>query len=202
MDAHVQDGLLADLVDLLVDVFLHFRDDFLDSRRVDSSVLDELVHGPSGDFTTDGIEATDDHDAGCVVDNHVHAGGFLECADIAALAPDDAALHLVAGNGDCRDGRVAGVTGGVSLYAGGQDHPRLALGVFLGVFDDSPDQGAGLVLDLVFELVKQQLLCVLHGEAGEFEQLLLFLEQRLIDLLFLDAHHVFAIDEFLLPGIE
>ena len=77
-------------------------DDFFDARRVDAAVLHELLQADAGDLAAHRIEAADDHHARRVVDDHVHAGRLLEAADVAPLAADDAALHVVAwGSSPC-----------------------------------------------------------------------------------------------------
>mgnify|MGYP003693834893 CR=1 FL=1 len=48
------------------------------------------------DLAAHGIERRQDHRLGRVVDDHVDAGDDLERADVAALAADDAPLHVVA----------------------------------------------------------------------------------------------------------
>ena len=54
-----------------------------------------LVEGHPGDLAADRVEAGEDHRLGRVVDDQVDAGRLLEGADVAALAADDPALHLV-----------------------------------------------------------------------------------------------------------
>ena len=69
-----------------------------------------------GDLAAHRVEAADDdHDARRVVDDHVHAGRLLEAADVAPLAADDAALHVVAGDRHRADRVVGGLLGGVAL---------------------------------------------------------------------------------------
>src|SRR5205807_6972618 len=80
-----------------------------------------------GGLAADVVEGADDHHAGRVVHDHVHAGGLLEGADVAALAADDPALHVVRGNVHGADRGVGGVLGGVALDGGGQDFAGLGL---------------------------------------------------------------------------
>ena len=72
-------------------------DDLLDARGMDAAVGDQLGQRQAGDLAADGVEAADMTTPGGVVDDHVDAGRLLEGADVAALAADDPALHLVAG---------------------------------------------------------------------------------------------------------
>ena len=88
-------GRLAGLADDDVDLGARLGDDLLDPPGVDAAVLDELGQGQAGDLAPDRVEAADEHRLGRVVDDQVDAGGLLQGADVAALAADDAALHLV-----------------------------------------------------------------------------------------------------------
>ena len=45
VDTEVDDGTLPRLDDLLLDLLTHLGDDLLDTSRVDTSVLHELVQG-------------------------------------------------------------------------------------------------------------------------------------------------------------
>ena len=89
-------GALAGLAHDEVDLGLGLGDDLLDAAGVDAAVGDELGDGDPGDLAADRVEAREDDRLGGVVDDEVHAGRLLEGADVAALAADDAALHLVA----------------------------------------------------------------------------------------------------------
>ena len=87
--------------------------------------LDELGQRQARDLAADGVEAADEHDGlGRVVDDQVDAGRLLEGADVAALAADDPALHLVAdGRWTTRDGVLRGVVG-VDALDRGDDRRR------------------------------------------------------------------------------
>ena len=73
---------------------------------------------------------------GRVVDDEVDAGEVLERADVAALAADDAALHVVGGQLDDGDRRLGRVAGGEALHRDGEDRAHAALGVALGLLLD------------------------------------------------------------------
>ena len=120
-DVRLQHRLLADLQDVLLHLLLRLGDHLLDARRVDAAVLDQLGQREPGGLAADVVEGADDDHAGRVVHDHVHAGGLLEGADVAALAADDAALHVVGGDVHGADGGVGGVLGGVALDGGRQD---------------------------------------------------------------------------------
>ena len=62
---------------------------------MDSTVGDEAFERQPPDFTADRLEARHHHGVGRVVDDDVDARRCLERTDVAALAADDAAFHLV-----------------------------------------------------------------------------------------------------------
>ena len=73
--------------------------------------LVDLLTADPGDLAADRVEARQDDGLGRVVDDQVDPGSRLEGADVPALAADDAAFHLVAGN-------VDGAGGGLGVRAG------------------------------------------------------------------------------------
>ena len=96
---------------------------------MDAAVGHQLLERQPRDLATDRIEAGDDDRVRRVVDDHVDAGRQLERADVPALAPDDAALHLVVGQRDGGHGDLRRVLGGDPLDGERDDLLRLALGV-------------------------------------------------------------------------
>jgi hypothetical protein len=84
-------------------------------------------------------------------------GDVLQRADVATLAPDDAALHLVGGQGHERDGRLGRVAGREALHAGGQDVPAAARGVTACLLFDLAHDAGLLVAGLLLHLLQQQL---------------------------------------------
>ena len=105
----LEDGLLAGLQDVLVDLRLRLVVHLLDPRRLDAAVLDELERGHLRDLAADRVEGREHDRLRRVVDDHVDAGQVLERADVASLAADDPALHVVGGKLDQRRGRLGGM---------------------------------------------------------------------------------------------
>ena len=96
-------------------------------------------------------------DLGRVVDDQVDAGGLLEGADVAALAADDAALHLVAtGGGTTRHGHLGGVVGLDALDGGDDDVAGLVVGLLAGRALDRPREPHRVVLGLVADLLEEE----------------------------------------------
>ena len=170
----------------LFDVLPRLGDDLFDARRVDAPVEDQLGQRDAGDFAPDRVEAGEDDGVGRVVDDQVYAGGALQRADVAALAPDDAALHLVVGQRHDRDGDIRDLVGGAALDGQRDDLARSGLSLLardgldlagaqrggaVSVLFDSGDQlGARLIggharhaLQLGHALLAQRLQAVADG---------------------------------------
>ncbi len=148
-------GLLADLANVLLHLLLGFRDDLLDSRGMDSPVLNELLERDLGDLATDAVEPRHDHDARRVVDDHVNARGLLERADVSPLAADDPAFHFITGNIDRADGDLRGVRCRIPLDRRRQDLPRLLLAGITHCRLVSQHHRAELTAQLLFDLAQQ-----------------------------------------------
>ena len=119
---------LALLLEVLLDLLLDLLDDLLDPGRVDAAVGDQALERDLGDLAPERIVAGDDDRLRRVVHDEVHAGGELERADVAPLAPDDAALHVV--RRQVHDGHrgLHRVVGREPLDGGREHLARLALG--------------------------------------------------------------------------
>ena len=88
-------------------------------------------------------------------------------ADVAALAADDAALHLVVGQGNHADGDLGDVIGGAALDGGRYDLAGMLVGFVLGAGLDLLDLEGGLVGDLGLDLLDQVLLGLVSRKAGD-----------------------------------
>ena len=120
--------------------------------------------------------------SGRVVDDDVHAGRGLEGPDVPALAPDDAALHLVAGEGD---GGHRGLGGGLRrepLGGDGDDAAGVAVRVLLGLLLDVAHQRRGLTPGLVLHPLEDLAARVLGGESRDPLQAEALLLRHLVGL--------------------
>ena len=79
----------------------------------------------------------------------------LECADVAALAADDAALHLVVRQRHDGDGRLRGMIGRAALDGGGDDLAGERVGLVLVLLLDLLDLHGALVADVVLHALEQ-----------------------------------------------
>ncbi len=124
-------------------------DDLLDAPRVDPAVGDQLGDRQPGDLAPDRVEARQDHGLRRVVDDQVDPGRLLEGPDVATLAADDPALHLVRRQVHDRDGVLGGVVRGHALDRGDDDVAGLVLGVLAGAALDRPGDLHRVVLGLL-----------------------------------------------------
>ena len=118
---------------------------------------EQLLERHAGDLAAHAVEAGEDHRVGRVVDDEVDAGEVLEGADVAALAADDAALHVVGGELDDGHRRLRRVAGGHALHDDGEDVADAAVGVALGLLLDLAHLARALVADLVLELLRSRI---------------------------------------------
>ena len=165
MYAQVDSCALAHLENLLVDLLLYLCHHFLDASRVYAAVGYKLVQSQAANLASDGVESTDDDGFGGVVDDNLDAGSRLEGSDVAALATDDASLHLVVVDVEHRDGVLDSCLGSDALDALDDD----ALG-FLGcrhacVVHNIVDVCGGVRLGFVLKGFDETLASLFNAEA-------------------------------------
>ena len=98
-------------------------EDLLDAVRVDPPVQHQLLQREPADLAAYRVEAGQQHRLRRVVDDQVDPGDRLERPDVAALAADDAALHLVAGQVQDADHALRGLLAGDPLDRVDHDVP-------------------------------------------------------------------------------
>ena len=167
LDAGVERGLVAGLVHLLADERLGLLEHLLDAGGMDAAVGDESLQGDAADLAADGVEAGEHDRLGGVVDDQVDAGELLEGADVAALAADDAALHVVAGDVHDRHGRLGGVVGSDALDGDADDVAGLLVGLFASTHLGLTDERDGFALHVVLDAAHELGACLVGGHAGE-----------------------------------
>jgi hypothetical protein len=165
---------------------LHFlarlRDDLLNAARVNPSVSDQLLKRQSSDLAAHGVEPGHDHRVGRVVDDHVHAGGQLERADVAPLAPDDAPLHFIVRQGDGGDGDFRRVIGRDALHGQCDDLLGLAFGVSARALPDLAQAVGGVGARLLLHPSDELGLGLLRGHSREGLQSPALLGQHAVEL--------------------
>ena len=157
VDVGVEHGLLAGVLDLFLDLVPGLGVHLFDLGRMDAPVGDQFGQGEAGDLAPDRVEAREHDGLGSVVDDEVDAGKVLERADVAPLAPDDAALHVVGGKLDHRHGRVGHVAGGRALDALERMSRARRSASSLGLFLDGPHHLGHVVPHFVLSALEDDL---------------------------------------------
>jgi hypothetical protein len=198
----LEDRLLARLVDVVLDLRLRTVVHLLDARGMDAPVLDELGERELRDLAAHAVERGEDDGLGRVVDDEVDAGEILEGADVPALAADDAALHVVGGQLDERDGRLGGMARRYALERVGDQVPRAPLRVGAGLFLHLPHHAGEVVADELFGALEHGPLGLLHRHAGDTLELLELGLLRLLHLVLQLLQVRLPVEETLLPPLE
>ena len=166
-DAEPGDRVLARPAADQVDLGLAALVGLLDALRVDPAVADQPLKGEAADLPAHRVEARQEHRLRRVVDDQVDAGHRLEGPDVAALAADDPALHLVAGQVHDRDDRLARLLDRDPLDGERHDLARPLVGLGLGGRLDVPDRQRRLALGLVVHRGDELRLRRLRGQPGD-----------------------------------
>ena len=169
--ADVEDGLLAELENVLLHLLLRLLDNLLDARGMDAAVLNQLAQRETGDLAADIIKRADDHDAGRIVHDDIDTRALLEGADVAALAADDPAFHIVAGNVDRADGRVGRVGRRIALDRADKDLAGLLLGRAAKPLLGLLDAGRDLVAQFHFQSFQEHPFRLLPRQRADLMQL-------------------------------
>ena len=140
--------------------------------------------------------------SGRVVDDQVDARRLLERPDVAALAADDPALHLVARQVEDRDRVLGGVVRGDPLDRRHDDLAGAVLGLVAGAPLDRLGELDGVVLGLLADGLEEDALGVLGGQpadALEGDDLLLV---GLHQLLARPIELALAVDQLAIAALE
>ncbi len=164
-DAGLEGRLLTGGFHLLLDLLAAALHALLDAPGVDAAVGDELLEGHAGDLAAHGVEAGEHDGLGRVVHDEVNAGGLLEGADVAALAADDAALHVVARQRDHGDGALRGVVYRAALDGKRDDLVGLAVGFLLRLRYGLADELVRVLGDVLLDLREERVTGLLARQA-------------------------------------
>src|SRR3954469_16569565 len=198
----LEDRLGAGLRDLLLDLRLRLVVRLLDPGRVDAPVLDQLYEGEARDLAADAVERGEDDRLRGVVDDEVDAGEVLEGTDVAALAADDAALHVVGRQLDEGDRRLGGVAGGDALEGVGDEVAGAPLGLGLRLLLHLADAAGEVVADELLGALHQVRLRLVDGHAGDPRELAQLLVARRLELLLELPRVHFAVGDALLTALD
>ena len=141
---------------MLLDLGLRLVVHLLDPRRVDAAVLDQLRQRQPRDLAAEAVERREHDGVRRVVDDEVDAGQVLERADVATLAADDPALHVVGRQLDDRDGRLGRVARRDALERVGDEVARAPLRLRPRLLLELPDAAGELVPDELLAALEQR----------------------------------------------
>ena len=166
VDVEFRHRVLAGLRRDEIDFVLRALHEFLDRGGVDATVLHQRVERHTRDFAAHGIKRGDEHHLRRFVDEQRDAGGGLEGFDVAPLAADDAALHILARQLDDGRGEIVVRFAGDALHRGDQHPARLVLQFLLGFLHRRPAQRPQFVLTFEEHLLAQLFRNLLGIELG------------------------------------
>ena len=183
VDAGLEGGALALALDDLLDLSAGLVDHFLDAGGMDAAVHDQLFERQTRDFAAHRVERGKGDRFGRVVDNQINARQRFERADIAALAANDAALHLIVGQRYNRNGCFGNMVGSAALDRGRDDLACGLLAFVLELLLDFAQLDGCIMRCLGFDRGNQHFARFVAGHAGDLFQL--------FQLLRLDAGQLF-----------
>src|SRR5579872_2933258 len=166
VDADFDDGALSGFADRFLDFLFGLAHDLLDAPRMNPAVRDEPLERDPRDFAPDRVVARDHDRFGRVVDDDIDAGGGLDGADVAPLAANDAALHLVVGQRQHRDRALGDEFAGQPLDCDRDDAFGAPVGLLARLLLDHPDLASGVMARLPGHLFDHLAARLLAGQAG------------------------------------
>ena len=167
VDVELGHGVLTGLRRHEIDFLLRALHELLDRGGVDAAVLHEPVERHARDLAAHGIEGRDEHHLRRFVDEQRDARRGLEGFDVATLAADDAALHLLARELDDGRGEIVVGLARDALHRGDEDAARVVLQLLLGFLERGAAQGAQLVLAFKQHLVAERGADLVGVELGD-----------------------------------
>ena len=93
--SQIDHGTLTGLYDLVFHLLLHLRYHLLDTSRMDTSVLYQLMQGQTSDLTTNRVESRKNDSLRRIIHHDLNTGSGLQSTDITSLTTDDTAFDLV-----------------------------------------------------------------------------------------------------------
>jgi len=165
-------GFFTGVVDDFLNFLGDFGNDFLDSGRMNTSVKNEAFHGFSGDFAAHGIKTGENDSARSVINENSDSSGGFKSTNVTTFAANDAAFHLLIGDGDGGGGRFENLIACVALDGGNDDGSGFFLRLGFCLFHDVLGELSGIVNALFFDLLNVGGADFVFVELGNFCQLL------------------------------
>ena len=166
MEAHFQERVFARLENLLLQFIPHLFHDLFDPGGVDASVSDQSFERDACHLAPERIECRQDDGLGSVVHDNVDPCCRLEGPDIPSLAPDDAALHLIALDIQYADGRFHRMIGGSPLDRLDNHLLCFAACLVAGLVTDLLQHVRSFRSRLIGKVFHEDSFCVIPGKTG------------------------------------
>src|SRR5579862_36252 len=198
----LEDRLLAGLPHDLFQLRLRLVVRLLDPRRMDPAVLDELRQRQARDLAAEPVEGRQHNRVRRVIDDEVDAGEVLERADVATLAADDAALHVVGRDLDHGDRRLCRVARGDALQRVGDEVPRPPLRLCTRLLLEHAHAPCELVAGQLLPALEQLPLRLLLRQPGDALERLLLRVLQLLQLVLERAEVRLAVGDALIAARE
>ncbi len=122
---------LALLADDLIDFFLGVVYELLNSCRVDTPIYHQFAQRALGNLAANWIKTGNRHGFGCIVNDHINSRRLFKRTNIATIAPDNAALHLVGGQCYYTHGKLTHLIGSDALNCQSDDITGAAISLEL-----------------------------------------------------------------------
>ena len=193
VDTQVDCGSFTRFDDLIFDLFGHFSHHFFDTRRMDTSVLHELVERQTRYLTAYRIESGKGDRLGRIVHHDLHAGSGLERTDITSFASDDTSFDFVILNMEDGNGAFSRRLGSDTLDGLDDDFLGLFVSLKTRIVHDLVDIGHCSGLRLIFEGLYQLLFGFLSRHARQLLQLFLRLLMHFVHFLLLVFERLLAL---------
>ena len=182
VNARLERRLLARLLDALIDLTACLLDHLLDTRRMNTPILDQLLKGDARHLAAHGIKPRKDDRFGRIIDDEVNAREGLKCANIASLTPNDAALHLVIRQCDDRNCCLCHMVSSAALDGNTQNLACCLVCLILRLLDVFLDLTCLLMLQLFLRLRHKNGARLLGGQPRDTLELLALALIECVDL--------------------
>ena len=147
--SQIDHGTLTGLYDLVFHLLLHLRYHLLDTSRMDTSVLYQLMQGQTSDLTANRIESGKNDSLRRIIHHDLNTGSGLQSTDITSLTTDDTAFDLVRFNMEHGNRVLDSRLRRYPLDRLDHDLLRLLISGHLRLLDDLVDVRSGLRLCLI-----------------------------------------------------
>ena len=199
MHTKVYGCTLTSLNDFLVNLLLHLRHDLLNTGRMNTSISYQLMQGQTADFTSNGVESTDNNSLWGIIYYNLNTCSSLQGTNVTTFTTNDTALYLVVLDME-NSYTVLNSRFCCHTLDGLYDNSlSLLVGSHLGIIHNLVDIGSSTCLGLILKRFYQTFTSLIHTETRDLLQLgSLLLQQTPHTLL----HLFFFLLKYSLLGLQ